>query len=321
VGERRFIALAIAVVALPVPAIAAGTSVASAALEAVGAASNEQIIFACRDRRTGVVRVVGAAGRTKCLPRESAMSWNRRGVAGRPGPTGPRGAAGPIGAQGAAGTSGAAGPQGAPGVQGDPGATGSQGAPGVQGDPGPPGPQGDPGATGPQGTPGVQGDPGPPGAQGAQGDPGATGPPGPTGSPGAAGPAGPQRRDIYFRAPIGTATAWTNMPAAVTELFGTTNTRQQQELAGSTEARIVANLTAAGAAAGTALALQYSTDAGTTWQATSVSLTIGNTTGFKLGSYAALPAGALADVRVRIVGSGGNGTADPAFSLLTVQVR
>jgi hypothetical protein len=111
------------------------------------------------------------------------------------------------------------------------------------------------------------------------------------------------------------------MPAAVTELFGTTNTRQQQELAGSTEARIVANLTAAGAAAGTALALQYSTDAGTTWQATSVSLTIGNTTGFKLGSYAALPAGALADVRVRIVGSGGNGTTDPAFSLITVQVR
>jgi hypothetical protein len=120
---------------------------------------------------------------------------------------------------------------------------------------------------------------------------------------------------------MGTTTAWTNMPAAVTELFGTTNVRQQQDLSGSTEARIVANLTVAGAAAGTALALQYSTDSGTTWLVTPVALTIGNTTGFKLGSYATLPAGALADVRLRVVGSGGNGTTDPAFSLISVQVR
>ena len=80
------------------------------------------VIHACVNKRTGVVRIVGASAR--CRRGESAIAWNgqgSRGPAGEPGAAGPQGPAGPAGTKGAtgsAGTAGAVGPAGPAGPAG-----------------------------------------------------------------------------------------------------------------------------------------------------------------------------------------------------------
>lgn len=118
-----------------------------------GAQTTQQVINACIDRASGVVRIL-MEPRSRCRDNEIPIAWNMAGPPGPPG--GPPGPPGPKG------------PQGVPGPPGGP--------PGPQGPPGPPGPaNGPPGPPGPQG---MLGPPGPPGLQGLQGPPG---PPGPAG--------------------------------------------------------------------------------------------------------------------------------------------
>jgi Lamin Tail Domain len=74
------------------------------------------VIHACVNKKTRVVRIVGAAA--SCRRSESAIAWNGqgvRGVAGEPGAAGPQGPAGPAGAKG---DTGKAGPAGAVGPAG-----------------------------------------------------------------------------------------------------------------------------------------------------------------------------------------------------------
>lgn len=118
---------------------------------------------------------------------------------------------------------------------------------------------------------------------------------------------------------VGVAT-WTNQPAALTELAGT---RVRIDLSLASQARFTLNLTVAGVAAAV-LALQFSTNAGTTWAyldgVSGPSVNIG-TTGARESTWVDLTAAAKADVLIRIVGQGGNGTLDPAFGLTLLQVR
>ena len=132
------------------------------ALATSGSTVESAVIYACRAKVTGLLRVVSESSR--CLKREIPISWNVQGPAGPPGPAG---AQGPKGDQGPAGPAGAQGPQGEKGDKGQTGAQGPAGPPGPQGTQGAPGPAGAQGPAGQQGPAGPQGPPGP------KGDPGA----------------------------------------------------------------------------------------------------------------------------------------------------
>jgi len=176
-----------------------------------------------------------------------------------------------------------------------------------------------PGPTGPAGPPGPQGPKGDPGAAGATGPAGSAGATGPQGATGPAGPPGPPRMLLWF-VPPAAAVAWANMPAADTELYGTTNTRALAGLADATESRVTCQLTVA-ATLTAKLRLQYSTDGGTTWANAGSEVVLGAVPAWRVGAWAALPAGAKTDVVLRLVGSGGNAVADPALRAIAVEFR
>lgn len=247
------------------------------------------------------------------------------GPQGDPGPTGaqgPQGPPGPTGATGPQGNPGPTGPQGPQGPPGPTGGTGPQGPPGPQGPTGPQGPQGDPGSTGPQGPAG------PTGPQGPTGPTGAAGPQGPTGATGADGPQGPAGKSVggvVFCATPQTVQTWTNMPAALTELFGATWSRRVADLTDLTEFRLSATQSVAGAA-GALLRAEYSTDGGTNWNnlesaGTAADLAVGTGTGLKVGAWGLIAAPALGDVQLRIRGLNGDGAADPAFRYIGLEFR
>jgi hypothetical protein len=98
------------------------------AAAATALAPETDVIHACVNRLTGIVRLTTGLG--FCLPGEAAVSWNREGPAGDDGAPGPAGPVGPPGSVGAQGPAGPAGPQGPSGMDGQPGAIGPQGPPG-----------------------------------------------------------------------------------------------------------------------------------------------------------------------------------------------
>jgi hypothetical protein len=121
---------------------------------------------------------------------------------------------------------------------------------------------------------------------------------------------------------LGTSVAWTNMPAAVTEFAGTTTRRMELDLTGLTHWKISMDQSAA-AVSGALLGIQYSSDGGTTWKAIDSDTTNAQSTttdalstsssAFTISAQGAIGANAQGIIQIRIVGSAGNGTADPAF--------
>ena len=109
---------------------------------------------------------------------------------------------------------------------------------------------------------GSTGSPGPPGAAGAPGAGGASGPAGATGATGLTGAsaATPETLPLLSEnwGSFGNP-AWTNQPAAPTELFGTTVGRVKADLTAAAQVRLIGNVATAGAAAA-AIRAQYSTD-------------------------------------------------------------
>ena len=99
-----------------VTALALGLA-AGAAGAALDALLSDDVINACRNKSTGVLRVPS----TSCSGSEQPLQWNVRGVPGPAGAAGPAGVQGPVGPTGSAG---AAGPRGFTGI------TGPQGPPG-----------------------------------------------------------------------------------------------------------------------------------------------------------------------------------------------
>lgn len=120
----------------------------------------------------------------------------------------------------------------------------------------------------------------------------------------------------------GTAVTWTAMPAAETEFNGSTRQRIWADLTHANEVRLVARVPTTGAA-GSQLKVQYSTDNGSTWAADLLSIPIDvvGTAANAKSAWTALPLGAKADVLLRLVGTGGDGVANPSFGVVSLQVR
>ncbi len=125
---------------------------------------------------------------------------------------------------------------------------------------------------------------------------------------------------MTFVAPSGaTPAAWTNQPVAVTELFAFTRNRTKMELTSANQSRFLVNVAVAGSAAST-LRVQYSTDQ-TTWTDVPGASVATNTTGLKVSTFTAVPAGAKQDVFLRVVGQGGDGAADPSYGGVALQLK
>ena len=90
------------------------------------------------------IDALSTSARLTC-PHETKVSWNTKGLTGRPGATGHTGATGPAGVDGPMGP---AGPTGTVGPRGFSGAGGAGGSAGPRGATGPVGPTGAPGAAG-----------------------------------------------------------------------------------------------------------------------------------------------------------------------------
>jgi hypothetical protein len=182
--------------------------------------------------------------------------------------------------------------------------------------------------TGTNGTTGGTGPTGPTGPTGATGGTGATGATGATGITVptsivflAADECGLDANSTCGNADL--TTVWPNMPNAQTEFFGATAMRTKFDLTNSTQARLLVNVGPTAGSAGSTLAVQYSTNQ-TTWLdlvtgGLSVPITAANT--LQVSNFTNLVAGAKADVFLRVVGAGGNGTVDPRFGNVQLQVK
>ncbi len=119
--------------------------------------------------------------------------------------------------------------------------------------------------------------------------------------------------------------AWTNMPAALTELNGANRSRVKVDLTSATEVRVTAAVSVVGAA-GAAYRVQYATDgdAQGTWAyldgGSGPSVTIDALNG-RVSPWVTLVAGARADVWLRVVGINGDGAADPIVGNVALAVR
>lgn len=116
---------------------------------------------------------------------------------------------------------------------------------------------------------------------------------------------------------------WTNQPAALTELFGLNDRRLPFDLSRFSQARITVNVEVA-AFTGATLRAEFATTDGGTYAAldnsTGPNVAI-DTTGTKVSSWVNLTTAARADVFLRIVGVGGDGTVDPDLGLISIQFR
>ena len=121
----------------------------------------------------------------------------------------------------------------------------------------------------------------------------------------------------------GAAAAWAAMPAALTEFGGLDIHRAAADLTGATQARLVVNVSTAGAATPAKLRVEYSTDLAAWVYLDGISGPSADisTTGLKVSAWAALAAAAVADVYLRLVGIDGDGAASPAFGSVMLQVR
>lgn len=120
----------------------------------------------------------------------------------------------------------------------------------------------------------------------------------------------------------GTGEVWTNMPAGLREFDNDVRRRVFIDLTNATQVRLGVNVITAGAA-GSVLAIQYSTNQ-STWNyldgGTGPSVPI-NSTGLVNSSFVTITPAAKGNVYLRVVGSGGNGNADPNISTIHLEVK
>lgn len=123
------------------------------------------------------------------------------------------------------------------------------------------------------------------------------------------------------------STIWTNMPAAVTILFGNAAAIQKANLSGYTQCRLLLNKLGVAGNTNSKIVLEYATsytqtaatyiDIGTTEVSCA---TTGQNTYIDSG-WINLATGAKADVFITVTGINGNGTLDPVFGAITAQFR
>lgn len=111
---------------------------------------------------------------------------------------------------------------------------------------------------------------------------------------------------------------WTNMPAATTELFGNVHRRVKKDFTDVDQIRLGCRVSTAGST-GALIQAQYSTD-DTNWNTlTTNTLSVATPTGTKVTAWEAIPVNARGDVFVRIIGSGGDGAADPVLGTIYLE--
>ena len=120
---------------------------------------------------------------------------------------------------------------------------------------------------------------------------------------------------------------WTNMPAAVTFLFGSYRHVQPVDLSNCTQCRFIVNKQSTAGDVSSKLMLRYNTSFSTTVGnysdigTSEVSVAVNVTNTLLVTSWIDLVAGAKADVFVAVAGSGGNGILDPAFGVISAQFK
>lgn len=128
-----------------------------------------------------------------------------------------------------------------------------------------------------------------------------------------------EHNHVPFVIPITAApVTWTNMPAVATEFTG--NPRTLADLTYATQVRIVACTATTAGATNATLKIQYSTDQ-SAWSDLTSTLGVATPVGVKSGAWENVPAGAKGDVFLRILGQSGDGTTDPQFRGVYLQVR
>lgn len=137
-------------------------------------------------------------------------------------------------------------------------------------------------------------------------------------------PGPPDLYEATFLVNPTTNLVWTDMPSAVTEFAGNTYLRKKLDLTDFTEFRLCSTQVNAGVS-GAKLRLEYSTDQ-STWNNLEDTTTTGDIDAYlpgiaRAGLYRPIVAAARADVYLRVVGYGGNGTADPSWRMLAIQVK
>jgi len=120
---------------------------------------------------------------------------------------------------------------------------------------------------------------------------------------------------------------WTNMPSAISFFDGSTAFINAAELSNFTQVRLLINKLGTAGASGSAIILRYNTtytQNANLWSAigtTSVQLAVNNTNQFLETAWIDLVAGAKADVFIALMGSGGDGAADPIFGMIAAEFR
>lgn len=116
---------------------------------------------------------------------------------------------------------------------------------------------------------------------------------------------------------------WTNMPAAATEILASTGYRQYIDTTGMDQVKLGVGM-ALGGHTTAIVYLEYSTNNGSSWNAAVTSnadqVSIA-AAGFTNGTWQNLVSGGKGNHLWRIVGSGGNATADPNFVMIAAQFR
>lgn len=118
---------------------------------------------------------------------------------------------------------------------------------------------------------------------------------------------------------IASATAWSNMPAALTEFPVAGTLRLKADLTNASQSRLIVRVATA-PAANAKIKVQYSADEAAWSDLCSVTMpATGNKT--NVGDWTDVPAGAKADTFLRLVGIDGDGVTDPTFGNITLQAK
>lgn len=129
---------------------------------------------------------------------------------------------------------------------------------------------------------------------------------------------------LYWDA--GATITWTGQPSGVTEWISSTNRRQQYDLTNFTQFRLVLAVATGGATAAK-LGVQFSTNSGSTWSFLETGGGITHEVGFNTagspltGSWVNIATSGKADVQLRIIGVGGDGSTSPVFTSVAVELR
>jgi hypothetical protein len=113
---------------------------------------------------------------------------------------------------------------------------------------------------------------------------------------------------------------WTNMPAALTELFGNVHRRNKIDLTDADRIRLVVRVSTVGAT-NAVLFAQYSTDESAWNTLTTNQVAINGSAATKASAWEDIPGAAKTDIFVRIVGQNGDGAADPVLGTICLHYR